>query len=152
MIAATYCWVAAAAAAGCVLGRRAASSSGSGSSSSSGGSGHTAKERAAGYLRDKERSGSGGGDGSEQPSSRLAAAAAEWDEDQQAMFLSSPGGLGVGAEVAIAQAIKEGALDSLSGKGGAGERWERGRLCICSCLPRLLVTPGLREGAIAGTA
>ena len=70
--------------------------------------------------RDKERRQRGGAaDPPQQPHhSRLAEAAAEWSEAQQAFLLSSPSGLGVGAEAAIARSIAEGALDNLPGKGG----------------------------------
>lgn len=94
------------------------------SASSGGGRAGGAKQRAAQYVKEKERqqraadepeSPSSSSDG---PRSRLAEAAAEWSEGQQALFLSSPSGLGVGAEAAIAQAIKDGALDNLKGKGG----------------------------------
>lgn len=97
-------------------GERASSSNGAGS----GGSGTvaaTAKERAAGYLREKERKQAVAADDSDRPRSRLAEAAAEFTESQQAFMLSSPSGLGVGAEAAIAQAIKDGALDNLAGTG-----------------------------------
>ena len=109
------------------------------SSGGSGGGGRSAaadaKQRAAVYVRDKERKqgreeasqpssnstgsscSSSGGGGSDAPRSRLAEAAAEYSEAQQALFLSSPSGLGVGAEAAIAQAIKDGAFDNLAGKG-----------------------------------
>lgn len=55
--------------------------------------------------------------GGPQPRSRLAEAAAEFAEAPQAYLLSSPSGLGVGAEAAIEQAIKDGALDNLPGRG-----------------------------------
>jgi len=67
--------------------------------------------------RDKERKQADAAEGSSPPRSRLAEAAAEFNEAQQAFLLSSPSGLGVGAEAAIAQAIKDGALDNLAGKG-----------------------------------
>lgn len=54
------------------------------------------------------------------PRSRLAEAAAEFSDAQHAFMLASPSGLGVGAEAAIAQAIKDGALDNLKGKGALG--------------------------------
>ena len=101
---------------------RSASSGGSG-----GGRAGGAKQRAAQYVKEKERqqraadepeAPSSSSSSSDGPRSRLAEAAAEWSEGQQALFLSSPSGLGVGAEAAIAQAIKDGALDNLKGKGG----------------------------------
>jgi hypothetical protein len=69
--------------------------------------------------RDKERRQRGeAADSQQPPPSRLAEAAAEFSEAQQAFLLSSPSGLGVGAEAAIARSIAEGALDNLPGRGG----------------------------------
>ena len=106
-------------------GRPRSASSGGGSG---GGRAGGAKQRAAQYVKEKERQqraadeaeapSSSSSSSSDGPRSRLAEAAAEWSEGQQALFLSSPSGLGVGAEAAIAQAIKDGALDNLKGKGG----------------------------------
>ncbi len=99
----------------------------SGGSGGGGGRAGDAKQRAAQYAREKERAQqaeqqanppSSGGGSSDGPRSRLAEAAAEWSEGQQALFLSSPSGLGMGAEAAIAQAIQDGAFDNLKGKGG----------------------------------
>lgn len=109
-------------------GVRAASGSGGGRASD-------AKQRAAQYVREKDHKqqaaqqedGSSSSASSETPRSRLAEAAAEWSEGQQALFLSSPSGLGVGAEAAISQAIKDGALDNLKGKGGPGS------ICCGAC-------------------
>ncbi|KAL4435429.1 hypothetical protein ABPG77_006191 [Micractinium sp. CCAP 211/92] len=97
--------------------RAAATSSGSGSGASKGGA--IARQRAAGYLKARERrqAAAAAATEDEQPRSRLAEAAAEYAEAQQAFLLSSPSGLGVGAEAAISRAIQEGALDDLPGKG-----------------------------------
>ncbi|KAL4419818.1 hypothetical protein ABPG75_006916 [Micractinium tetrahymenae] len=89
---------------------------------SGGGGGAGRRERAAGYLKEKERrqAAATAPAGDPPPRSRLAEAAADFAEaqqTQQALMLSSPSGLGVGAEAAIAQAIKDGALDDLPGKG-----------------------------------
>ena len=78
--------------------------------------------------RDKERKQRGEAvDSPQQPPSRLAEAAAEFSEAQQAFLLSSPSGLGVGAEAAIARSIAEGALDNLPGRGGWAGALRRGR-------------------------
>lgn len=107
--------------------------------------------------KEKERRQAGQEGEKEGPRSRLAEAAAEFNEAQQAFLLSSPSGLGVGAEAAISQAIKDGALDNLAGKGEPAVKcWARGaahsRWCRPAspnalpatrvpCLPRRAVPP-----------